>query len=105
MQERLAAKSAPVSSKSSAGKTAAKAADMEDLEAKFKRELRASATRELASFDATEALADGDKRYWLMTTVPEVPVAGAECMVYLNRQQSEPLLSRPRVEMHFGFNR
>ena len=85
---------------------AAKAARKEeDLEAAFKKQLRATAKSDLASFDANASIAEGDKKFWMVTTVPEVPVAGEECILFFNRQQSESLRERPRVELHFGFNR
>jgi len=75
------------------------------LSQSFKKELRATARRELAAFDAKAAIEDGDKRYWLVATVPEVPVAGEKCRLYFNRQQSESLRERPRVQVHYAFNR
>jgi len=106
IQEHLNAKSSPPSqtSKNATAKTGSPA-DMEGLEREFRRQLRASAQREVANFDGMEKLVEGEKRYWLVATAPEVPVAGADCMVYFNRQQSEALRNRPRVEIHYGFNR
>lgn len=70
-----------------------------------KLELRSAARKEVEKFDAVSDIAESDKKYWLITTVPEVPVAGEDCIVYLNRQQTDALRQRPRVMMHYGFNR
>lgn len=32
-----------------------------------------------------------DRHHWLIFTVPETPVAGADCVVYFNKAQSETL--------------
>lgn len=98
----------PPSSSSSSKATDAEEAVSEDdkaLREAFNRRLRAAAKQELEEFDATTTIVEGEKRYWLVTTVPEVPVAGAECRLYFNRQQSEALRMRPRVQCHYAFNR
>jgi hypothetical protein len=51
--------------------------------------LRADAAALAASHDA--AAAAEDRHHWLVFTVPEVPVAGAECVVYFNKSQSPTL--------------
>ena len=38
----------------------------------------------------TAAIASG-REHWLYYTVPEVPVAGADCVFYYNKAQSEVL--------------
>eukprot|EP00951_Prasinocladus_malaysianus_P034741 scaffold352971_cov51-Prasinocladus_malaysianus.AAC.1 len=41
------------------------------LESDFKQELRKAARREVDNFDAIEELVDGEKRYWLVASVPQ----------------------------------
>ena len=77
----------------------------EALEVAFQKRLRETASAEVKKFDAAVSIAAGEKKFWLVVTVPEVPVAGEQCLVFLNRQQSEALRSRPRVQLHYGFNR
>ena len=43
----------------------------------------------MASLVAEAAVAD--KHHWLLVTVPEVPVAGEEVVLYFNKNQSEAL--------------
>lgn len=47
---------------------------------------RAAASALAASHDPTAATSE--RRDWLVFTVPEVPVAGADCIIYFNRVQS-----------------
>jgi len=49
------------------------------------------------------AVAEG-RHSWMILTVPEKPVAGADCVVYFNRAQSEMLWDRNRLQMILGFN-
>ena len=44
------------------------------------------------------------KEHWLYLTVPNKPVAGASCLLYYNRAQSEYLKGRPHLELMLGFN-
>ncbi|PSC67151.1 glycosyltransferase family 5 [Micractinium conductrix] len=63
---------------------------------------RAAANKEVAEHDPG-VVAKG-REGWLFFTVPDVPVAGARCMVYFNRQQSEPLRNSGRSLLHAKFN-
>lgn len=52
-------------------------------------ELRAAAAELVATHDP--AVAAAERHHWLVFTVPERPVAGAECVVYFNKAQSQSL--------------
>lgn len=41
---------------------------------------------------------------WLFFTVPEEPVAGAKCVMYVNRNQSDALRNSGRTQLHAKFN-
>jgi hypothetical protein len=51
--------------------------------------LRAQAAALVASHDPAAITAE--RHHWLVFSVPETPVAGAPCVVYFNKKQSEPL--------------
>ncbi|EFN55259.1 hypothetical protein CHLNCDRAFT_134595 [Chlorella variabilis] len=62
----------------------------------------AAANKEVDTHDP-KVLAQG-RESWLYFTVPEKPVAGAQCVVYFNRSQSEPLMHQGRLQMHPKYN-
>lgn len=55
-------------------------------------------------FPPTFAAIVAGRENWLYFTVPEVPVAGADCVVYYNKAQSEPLRSAGKLQIHPRFN-
>lgn len=63
---------------------------------------RAAATEEARSHEPAAFLSG--REHWLYATVPATPVAGAQCVVYFNRAQSDPLKDRPRMQLHAKFN-
>lgn len=64
--------------------------------------IKRSATERAQSHTPVQELES--KRDWLFVTVPEVPVAGAWCMIYFNRGKSDALRNRPHLELMAGFN-
>jgi len=69
-----------------------------------KENLRVEARRELEGSDPSTILCEGEKKQWLVVTIPEVPVAGEACFLYLNRLQTD-ILRQKSVQLQFGFNR
>ncbi|WIA17469.1 hypothetical protein OEZ85_014309 [Tetradesmus obliquus] len=67
-----------------------------------KRVLRANAQKEVDTHDPTKLAAT--RHSWLIFTVPEKPVAGADIMIYYNRTQSEALRERNRIQATLGYN-
>jgi len=64
--------------------------------------LRAEANQLVATHDPAAVAAD--RHSWLVFTVPERPVAGADCAVYFNKTQSQSLGWSQRVHMQVGYN-
>lgn len=94
---RRRAPAAPKAAAASAPKAAAPAPKPDPLAA-----ARAAASKEAASHDPAAALAG--KEHWLYLTVPSTPVAGADCVLYFNRAQSEALRQGARAQLHAKFN-
>lgn len=44
------------------------------------------------------------KADWLWFSIPEIPVAGAPCVIYFNKSISESLRHRPRIQISIGYN-
>jgi len=65
-------------------------------------DIRASATKETRNHDPTVVLRG--REHWLYVSVPETPIAGAECVLYFNRAQSGTLKFCPKVQLHAKFN-
>ncbi|GBF95473.1 glycosyltransferase [Raphidocelis subcapitata] len=63
---------------------------------------RAEADALVSSHDPA-AVAES-RHHWLVFTVPERPVAGADCVVYFNKRQSGTLGFAQRVSMQVGYN-
>lgn len=63
---------------------------------------RSTAQSEATSHSPAEVTAG--KEGWLYFSVPEKPVAGADCVVYLNKAQSEILRHSPQLQLHPKYN-
>lgn len=70
---------------------------------KSAQELAIEAANKEVEHHTPSTVAQG-KEDWLFMTVPSMPVAGAKVVLYFNREQSQPLQHRPRVELYFKFN-
>ncbi|KAI8475202.1 MAG: hypothetical protein J3K34DRAFT_517637 [Monoraphidium minutum] len=64
--------------------------------------LRADAAALVAGHDPSAAAAE--RHHWLIFTVPEVPVAGSEVVVYFNKAQSATLTWAQQLRVQVGFN-
>ena len=49
------------------------------------------AARQLVSTHSPASVTNGEKRYWMLVTVPEKPVADEKVVLYFNRAQSDAL--------------
>ncbi|KAG1673855.1 hypothetical protein FOA52_012880 [Chlamydomonas sp. UWO 241] len=73
-----------------------------DEEQEARRAERAAARELVCTHVAAEVVAD--KHSWMLVTVPEAPVAGEAFVVYFNRNASDGLRNRPRIQLKYSFN-
>uniref|UniRef100_A0A7R9VX43 starch synthase n=1 Tax=Chlamydomonas euryale TaxID=1486919 RepID=A0A7R9VX43_9CHLO len=73
----------------------------------YDEESRAESSRVAARRAVQTHLPDqavANKHDWMLVTVPDIPVAGEELVIYFNRNCSDALRDKARIFLQYGFN-